>query len=39
MEIDTKLQLFEQIHNLCSNKITPDWIVRTKVILKIVKEW
>ena len=30
MEIDTKLQLFEQIHNLCSNKITPDWIVTTK---------
>ena len=30
MEIDTKLQLFEQIHNLCSNKITQDWIVTTK---------
>ena len=30
MEIDTKLQLFKQIHNLCSNKITTDWIVTTK---------
>jgi len=30
MEIDTKLKLFEQIHNLCSNKLTPEFIETTK---------
>ena len=30
MEIDTKLQLFEQIRYLCSTKITSEWIVTTK---------
>jgi hypothetical protein len=30
MEIDAKLQLFEQIRYLCSTKITSEWIVTTK---------